>query len=176
MKYTGESKYTYKNEEFSFCFIEKPSLAQQMNIVEDVVNGVINNINGYHPILFDYFLAISIIDNLTDIKLPESFAMSSEIVTESGILNIFRKCISGTDEIAVSAMKEIEFVKQKEANKSPIDGLIESLTVLVNKYGDMFDGLDVNEVSENIAKIATMSNMSKPEMIKNILKFNKESK
>lgn len=176
MEYTGISKYFYKKEECSFRFVKKPTLSQQMTIVEDVVTGVINDINGYHPILFDYFLATSIIGNLTDIELPESFITSSEIITESDLLNILKGHISYIEEIADAARKEIEFIKQKEANKSSIDGLVESLTVLVEKYGHMFDGLNVNEVAENIAKIATMSNIPKNEMIANILEFNKKNK
>ena len=80
MKYTHESTYIYKNESISFNYIKNPTMTQRMAVVEDIVNGVINDVNGYHPILFDYFLAVSIIDGLTDIKLPESFVLSSEIV------------------------------------------------------------------------------------------------
>ena len=116
MEYTGISKYFYKKEECSFRFVKKPTLSQQMTIVEDVVTGVINDINGYHPILFDYFLATSIIGNLTDIELPESFITSSEIITESNLLNILKGHISYIEEIADAARKEIEFIKQKEAH------------------------------------------------------------
>ena len=84
--------------------------------------------------------------------------------------------MNGFDDIVDAAQKEIDFIKQRLANKSSIDGLVESLTVLVNKYGGMFDGMDINAVTDNIAKIATMSNMSKPEMIEHILKFEKENK
>ena len=82
MKYTYEATYKYKGEDMSFNFVMTPSLTQQMAVVENVVDGVINDVNGYHPILFDYFLAVSLIDGLTDIKLPQSFAESSEFITE----------------------------------------------------------------------------------------------
>lgn len=176
MKYTHESTYIYKNESISFNYIKNPTMTQRMAVVEDIVNGVINDVNGYHPILFDYFLAVSIIDGLTDIKLPESFVLSSEIVTESDILYVLKRNMNGFDDIVDAAQKEIDFIKQRLAKKSSIDGLVESLTVLVNKYGGMFDGMDINAVTDNIAKIATMSNMSKPEMIEHILKFEKENK
>lgn len=176
MKYTYEATYKYKGENMSFNFVMTPSLTQQMAVVENVVDGVINDVNGYHPILFDYFLAVSLIDGLTDIKLPQSFAESSEFITESNILKILKSNIQYTDVIIRSAQEEIDFIKQRVANKSSIDGLVESLTVLVDKYGDMFDGMDVNAVTDNIAKIATMSNMSKPEIIENILKFEKKDK
>lgn len=176
MKYTHESTYIYKNESVSFNYIKNPTMTQRMAVVEDVVNGVINDVNGYHPVLFDYFLAVSIIDRLTDIKLPESFVLSSEIVTESDILYVLKRNMNGFDDIVDAAHKEIDFIKQRIANKSSIDGLVESLTVLVNKYGGMFDGMDINAVTDNIAKIATMSNMSKPEMIEHILKFEKANK
>lgn len=176
MKYTHESVYVYKNESISFNYVKNPTMTQRMAVVEDVVNGVINDVNGYHPVLFDYFLAVSIIGRLTDIKLPESFVLSSEIVTESDILYVLKRNMNGFDDIVDAAHKEIDFIKQRIANKSSIDGLVESLTVLVNKYGGMFDGMDINAVTDNIAKIATMSNMSKPEMIEHILKFEKANK
>ena len=70
MKYTNEYFYNYKGEEIPFNYVKKPTLTQQMKIVGDIVNGVINDVNGYCPILFDYFFAVSVIDELTDIKLP----------------------------------------------------------------------------------------------------------
>ena len=70
--------------------------------------------------------------------------------------------------------KEIEFIKQRTVNKSSIDGLLDALTLIVNKYGDMFEGLDVNAVAENIGKIAEMASMPKDEVISNILEFEKK--
>ena len=55
MKYTNEYFYNYKGEEIPFNYVKKPTLTQQMKIVGDIVNGVINDVNGYCPILFDYF-------------------------------------------------------------------------------------------------------------------------
>ena len=132
MKYTNEYFYNYKGEEIPFNYVKKPTLTQQMKIVGDIVNGVINDVNGYCPILFDYFFAVSVIDELTDI------------------------------------------VKQRTVNKSSIDGLLDALTLIVNKYGDMFEGLDVNAVAENIGKIAEMASMPKNEVISNILEFEKK--
>lgn len=176
MKYTCESKYTYKGEVFSFGYIKNPTLSQKMTIVKDVVDGVINEINGYNPILFDYFLVVSIIDNLTDIKMPESFVLSSEFISESNITPFIKEKINGVKDIISAAEKEIEFAKQQIANKSSIDGLIETLTVLINKYGEMFENLNIDEFTENIAKIATISDMPKTEIISNLLKLRKTNK
>ena len=145
-----------------------------MKIVGDIVNGVINDVNGYCPILFDYFFAVSVIDELTDIKLPESFVLSSELITDSNIVGVLRSNIFGMDSIIKAASQEIEFVKQRIVNKSSIDGLLDALTLIVNKYGDMFEGLDVNAVAENIGKIAEMASMPKNEVISNILEFEKK--
>lgn len=175
MKYTDEATYKYKGEQVSFNYIKRPTLTQKMLIVDDVVNGVINDTVGYQPILFDYFLAVSLIENLTDIELPESFVLSSEYISDTNLLLILKSSIGGIDGIIKAADSEIEFAKSKYANKSSIDGLIEALTLVVTKYGDMFDGMDVNAVTENLAKIAEMSDMSKPEIIGNILKLKKET-
>lgn len=174
MKYTDEQSYNYKGEWIPFNYVKNPTLTQRMKIVEEIVSGVINDVNGYCPILFDYFFAVSVIGELTDIKLPESFVLSSELITDSSIVTVLRSNIQGIDGIIKAADQEIEFIKQRTANKSSIDGLLDALTLIVTKYGDMFDGLDVNAVAENIGKIAEMASMSKPEVISNILEFEKK--
>lgn len=174
MKYTNEYFYNYKGEEIPFNYVKKPTLTQQMKIVGDIVNGVINDVNGYCPILFNYFFAVSVIDELTDIKLPESFVLSSELITDSNIVGVLKANIFCADSIINAAIQEIEFVKQRTVNKSSIDGLLDALTLIVNKYGDMFEGLDVNAVAENIGKIAEMASMPKNEVISNILEFEKK--
>ena len=51
MKYTNESTYSKGNKEIVFKYCEKPSLLEKMNIVENITDGVINEVNGYEPIL-----------------------------------------------------------------------------------------------------------------------------
>lgn len=174
MKYTNEQSYNHKGEWISFNYVKNPTLTQRIKIVGDIVSGVINDVNGYCPILFDYFFAVSVISELTDIKLPESFVLSSELITDSNIVDVLKSNIHGMNDIVKAADKEIEFVKQKTANRSSIDDLLDALTLIVTKYGDMFDGLDVNAVTENIGKIAEMASMPKQEVISNILEFEKK--
>lgn len=174
MEYTHETVYICKGEAIPFNYIKNPTLSQKMEIVENTVNGVINDVNGYCPILFDYFFAVSVISELTDIKLPESFILSSELITDSDIVLVIKRDIQGMDDIISAATQEIEFIKQRTVNKSSIDSLIDAITLVVTKYGDMFDGLDVNSVAENIGKIAELSSMPKQEVINNILEFEKK--
>lgn len=163
MKFTHESSYEYKGEKISFKYIKNPTLSQRMAVVDDIVNGVISDTVGYQPVLFDYFVAVAFIVNTTDIELSESFVESSEYIEECNLSQLVSELVDRNiyEQIIDAANKEIEFVKLRIANKSSIDNLADALTVLVNKYGGMFDGLDVKAVSDNIAKIAEMSKFRK---------------
>ena len=176
MKFTNESSYSINGEKVSFHYIKKPTLSQRMSVVNDIVDGVINETAGYQPILFDYFTAVAFIVNLTDIELSQSFIMSSEMIEEAHLFKLILDLVDDdiVTQIINAAKEEIEYLKIKSANKSSLDDLAEALTMLVNKYSGMFDGLDVKAVSDNIAKIAQMSNMDEKDMIKNILKSKKE--
>ena len=126
--------------------------------------------------MFDYFTAVAFIINLTDIELSQSFIMSSEMIEEAHLFELVLDLVDNdiVAQIIDAAKKEIEYLKIKSANKSSLDELAEALTILVNKYSGMFDGLDVKAISDNIAKIAQMSNMDEKDTIKNILKSKKE--
>lgn len=76
-KYTDESTFELNGKHIVFRYVSSPTLSQKMDIVDDIVHGVINDTVGYEPILFDYFVAVSLVNNLTDIALPESFTESA---------------------------------------------------------------------------------------------------
>lgn len=176
MKFTNESSYWNNGKEISFHYIKKPTLPQRMSVVNDIVDGVISKDIGYQPILFDYFTAVAFITNLTDIELSESFVISSETIEECHLLELILNLFDNNIVVQImnAAEKKIEYLKTAYAHKSSFDDLAESLTMLVNKYGNMFDGLDVKAVSDNFAKIAQMSSMNEKDMVKNILEFQKE--
>jgi len=178
MKYTHESSYEFKGEMISFNYMKNPTLSQRMAIVDDIVNGVISDTVGYQPILFDYFVTVAFIVNVTDIELSQSFVESSEYIENCNLSQLISELVDGNiyEQIIDAAKKEIEFVKLKTANKSSIDNLADALTALVHKYSGMFDGLDVKAVSDNISKIAEMSKIPETELISNILKFEESKK
>ena len=53
-KYTDESTFELNGKHIVFRYVSSPTLSQKMDIVDDIVHGVINDTVGYEPILFDY--------------------------------------------------------------------------------------------------------------------------
>lgn len=178
MVFTDKATYILDGEEIEFNYVKKPTLSQKMRIVDNVVNGVVSEVAGYNPILHNYFLATSLVSELTDIKLPESFNEIDEFIEKTGILEIISNLIGNETyyQITGSISDKICYTKIKSANKTSIDDLIESLTSLVQKYDKMFDEVDVNEVSSNIAEIAKFANIKESDIVKNILEYRDKTK
>ena len=82
-------------------------------------------------LLFDYFVAVALVDNLTDIELPSSFSESAEFIERTHLLSVLRDCIS-IEDILDAAKNKIEFKKAQIANSSKLDELFGALTMLVN--------------------------------------------
>lgn len=173
MKYTDEATYTNKGKEIVFKYIKNPSLTDKMQTVDDILNGVINDTVGYEPILFNYFSTVAFIENLTNIKLPSSFAGSAGFIENTNIKEVLRECISNDalDEILNAAKEKIEFKKAQIVNSSKLDELFGALATLVNKYTESFEGIDVNDMLNKLSLVSEIANTPKEDIVSGILKF-----
>lgn len=109
-----------------------------MDIVDDIVHGVINDTVGYEPILFDYFVAVSLVNNLTDIALPESFTESADFIEKTRIGQVIKETVNVKDVID-AAERKIDFERSKLVNTSKLDELFEVLISIANKYSSTLE-------------------------------------
>ncbi len=170
MKYTNESTYEFGGKSIVFKYMSKPSLSLKMKIVDDIVFGVINDTTEYEPILFDYFVSVSLIDNLTNISLPESFDESVLFIEETQIdKTIFDKV--DISDIIDSAKNKIEFEKNKLINKSKLDDLFDTIITLVEKYASVIENIDTDEFMNKLKSIEELSKIPQEKVINGILEF-----
>lgn len=170
MKFTNESTYESKGKNIIFKYIANPTVSEKMKITDDITNGVINERVGYEPLLFDYFAAVALVDNLTDIELPSSFSESAEFIERTHLLSVLKDCIF-IEDILDAAKSKIEFKKTQIANSSKLDELFGALTILVNKYSESFDGLDINDVVSKLQSVNELAKIPKDQVFHSILKY-----
>jgi len=176
MEYTGKGKFLYDGKMVEFNYVTTPSLPQKMAVVEGIVSGVINEINGFSPLLKKYFTTVAFVSNLTDIELPPSFIESSAMIEQAKLFLLVGELFGGTyDEIVKAADEEIEYTKSRMVNKS-FDDMLGLIVAILEKYGKMFDGLDVNDVVNKLNEITKMSNISEETIVKNILEYRDQEK
>lgn len=173
MKYTDEATYNSKGKDIVFKYVKNPSLVDKMSIVDDIVNGVVNDTIGYEPILFGYFTVVSFVENVTNIELPKSFSESAKFIDTCEIENVLYECIPASifDEVIDAAKKKIEFNKAKITNSSKLDDLFGALTTLAVKYTETFDGVDMEDLFDKLSRLSEIVKMPKEDIVNGILKF-----
>lgn len=178
MKYTGEYTYNFKGKNIVFKYISSPTIIQKMDTVDDIVNGVVSDTVGYEPILFDYFLTVALVNNFTNIDLPKSFSESAEFIEASGIKYVLYDVVPKQiiDDIVDAAEKKIEFRKSQIAHSSKLDELFAALTMVVNKYGETFEGLNVGDIVEKLSSINEMAKMPQEKIVSTILQYEDKKK
>lgn len=176
MKYTNESTYQNKGKDIVFKYIQRPSLTDMMKIVDDITNGVINDVVGYSPIMFDYFCIIAFIDNVTNIELPKSFSNSVKFIESTNIARHLYGLIDCdiVNKVIEAAKSKIEFEKAKITNHSKLDDLFGALTTLAIKYTETFDGVDMEDLFDKLSKLGDIVKMPKEDVVKGILKFEED--
>lgn len=170
MKFTDESTYKSKGKDIVFKYIKNPTISQKMKITDDITNGVISEKFGYEPLLFNYFATVALVDNLTDIELPLSFSESAEFIERTHLLSVLKDCIS-MEGVLEAAKSKIEYKKAQIANSSKLDELFGALIILVNKYSESFDGLDINDIVAKLQSVNELAKMPKDQVVHNILQY-----
>lgn len=173
MKYTDEATYVDKGKNIVFKYIKNPSITTKMKIVDDITNGVINETVGYEPILFDYFVVVAFVDNLTSIELPLSFEKSAMFIEATNINNVLREYIPTSiwDEIINATKAKIEYRKAQLLNASKLEDLFGALTNVVNKYADTFENLNIEDVLNKLSAINKIATIPNEDIVSGILKF-----
>lgn len=175
MKYTGESTYEFKGKHIVFYYAENPTLSDKMKAVDDIVRGVINDTVGYDPILFDYFVGVALVNNFTDIALPESFSDSASFIQETRISEIIKSAINVTDVID-AAEKKIEFEKSRIINTSKTDELFDVLISIATKYSSTLENLNTEDFMNQLQNVAELAKMPQDAVIHGILAHENSSK
>lgn len=176
MKYNNEATYNENGKNIVFKFNSNPSLLDILNAIENITDGVINETNGYEPFLFDYYVTVVFISTFTDINLPEnindiySFICSTKIdsVLQKTVPDLWNKIVSAADE-------KIKYRRNVFLKKTKFDELIDALVVLINKYGSVFDGIDINDVLDKLTSISKLTNIPETKIVEGILDYHKEN-
>lgn len=175
MKYTNESTYFDGDKHIAFSYCATPSIIDKMNMVEDITDGVINEANGYEPILYGYYVTLVMVDSLTNIKLPEQINDIADFFARTKIDETLKAVIPDLwNEIENAADKKIKYRCKEFLNRSKLDELFGALISLINKYDKAFDGLDINDVLAKITSISELANMSETKIVEGILDYNKK--
>lgn len=175
MKYTNESTYLDGEKHISFSYCATPSIIDKMNMVEDITDGVINEVNGYEPILYGYYVTLVMVDSLTNIKLPEDINDIADFFARTEIDRVLRDAIPALwEEIENAAEKKIKYRCKEFLNKSKLDELFSALISLINKYDKAFDGLDIKEVLTKMTSVGELVNMPETKIVEGILDYNKK--
>lgn len=175
MKYDKESTYGYKGKNVVFKYSTNPPLSKKMEIVDDIVNGVINDIIGYEPILRNYFIQVSIISSLTTIEMPEGFNDSAEFLSYTNMCDIITDIMPDLyAEIVSAADEKIKYKLAQSATRTKLDDLFDTVISIINKYGEMFDGVNITDVVNQLSTISKMADMPESSIVKNILQFEDE--
>lgn len=176
--FTGKATYFYDGKDVEFQYNSNPSLPLLMDIVDSIVSGVVSETSGFHPILRGYFTTVVLVDKLTDIQMPESFVESAEFIDQIGIFEIISSLVGSNtmEAIQSSVTQKIEFEKAMLLKKSPLDNLLETLNLVISKYGELFEGIDVNDVVSKMSKISEMTSIPEEKLVENILKFEEKKK
>ena len=146
-----------------------------MDIVDDIVHGVINDTVGYEPILFDYFVAVSLVNNLTDIALPESFTESADFIEKTRIGQVIKETVNVKDVID-AAERKIDFERSKLVNTSKLDELFEVLISIANKYSSTLENLNTDDFMNKLQNVAELAKMPQDDVVRGILAYENSQK
>ena len=162
-KYTDESTFELNGKHIVFRYVSSPTLSQKMDIVDDIVHGVINDTVGYEPILFDYFVAVSLVNNLTDIALPESFTESADFIEKTRIGQVIKETVNVKDVID-AAERKIDFERSKLVN------------TIANKYSSTLENLNTDDFMNKLQNVAELAKMPQDDVVRGILAYENSQK
>ena len=174
-KYTDESTFELNGKHIVFRYVSSATLSQKMDIVDDIVHGVINDTVGYEPILFDYFVAVSLVNNLTDIALPESFTESADFIEKTRIGQVIKETVNIKDVID-AAERKIDFERSKLVNTSKLDELFEVLISIANKYSSTLENLNTDDFMNKLQNVAELAKMPQDDVVRGILAYENSQK
>lgn len=174
-KYTDESTFELNGKHIVFRYVSSPTLSQKMEMVDDIVHGVINDTVGYEPILFDYFVTVTLVNNLTDITLPESFAESADFIEKTHIGQVIQKAVNVKDVID-AAERKVDFERSKLVNTSKLDELFEVLISIANKYSSTLENLDAEDFMNKLQNVAELAKMPQDDVVRGILAYENSQK
>lgn len=156
MSFTNDAVFKINNENVSFKYNDNPSIVEISKIVDDITEGVVNDIIGYEPVLFNYFYTVSVLNRLTDIELPDQFEESAEFIKNARMDEVINRIIlskENQNNIILSANSKIDYIKQCNANRSKMDDFFDSLSFLAAQFGESFKDVDINDAFEKLCAV-----------------------
>jgi hypothetical protein len=148
----------YKEIEFcdtSFMLREHVDIESMMKIVNTVVKACFIDDGEFRPELKDFVFRWQVIEEYTNIKLPEETRDQYRFVYESGVFGTVMNAIDNEQINAIvrSIDEKIRYIADSNINEleSKLNELYNSAKVLVDRIEDSMSGVD----SDTITKIAS---------------------
>ena len=148
----------YKEIEFcdtSFMLREHVDIESMMKIVNTVVKACFINDGEFRPELKDFVFRWQVIEEYTNIKLPEEIRDQYRFVYESGVFGTVMSAIDNEqiNVIIRSIDEKIRYTADSNINEleNKLNELYNSAKVLVDRIEDSMSGVD----SDTITKIAS---------------------
>lgn len=166
---------TFDEKGIMFEYETEPSFLDIIGIIEKTADATISDIVGYAPYLTNYMIRYNIIQELSDIALPEDINDCYLFVNDSDAWDIMMQDLSEVYNFVDENVRElVKFKKKQLLRQSKIDGLIDAATHLIENVGKQFEGLDIKELLERLEKAGINPNLSEEKVVQAILEYHKE--
>ena len=146
--YSISATYKYNDVDYPLNFKADLNISEMGALVQQVTNNIVDE-DGYYPYLHDYALYSGILSVFSDFNVTDIMEIDN-ILKHSNIIDVISESAYNYGDIVCFVDENIEYQKQKYANKSEFDGLISDLRSVFNK--EIFNKLSdkINYIVDNI--------------------------